>query len=106
MPADITPTELKALWDRGESPFVLDVREPWELEIVRLPRIVHIAMNALPERLAELPRTCQIIVMCRSGARSLRVAHYLEQNGFPEVANLSGGILAWQEQVDPTIPVY
>lgn len=106
MPADISPLELKALWDRGESPFVLDVREDWELAIARLPKAIHIAMNTLPERLAELPRTCQIIVLCRSGARSLRVAHFLEQNGFAEVANLSGGILAWRDQVDPDIPGY
>jgi rhodanese-related sulfurtransferase len=106
MPAELTPAELKTQWDHGHKPFVLDVREAWELDIARLERVVHIPMNAVPERLDELPRQGQIVVMCRSGGRSMQVAHFLERNGFTEVANLSGGILAWHEQVDSSIATY
>jgi rhodanese-related sulfurtransferase len=106
MPADLTPRELKTQWDQGKAPFVLDVRESWELEIAKLGAVVHIPMNEVPERLGELPRSGPIVVMCRSGGRSMQVAHFLERHGFTEVANLSGGILAWHEQVDSRIATY
>ena len=106
MPAELTPTQLKALWDQGLKPFVLDVREDWELAIARLDPVVHIPMNQIPERLAELPQAGPIVVLCRSGGRSMQVARFLERNGYTEVANLSGGILAWHEQVDSHVAVY
>jgi rhodanese-related sulfurtransferase len=106
MPSELTPLELKTQWDQGQSPLVLDVREAWELDIARLDPVVHIPMNAIPDRLAELPRSGPIVVMCRSGGRSMQVARFLERNGFTEVANLTGGILAWHEQVDSRIATY
>ena len=90
----------------AQTPQVLDVREAWELEISRLPGVRHIPMNEVPERLAELDRDQPLVVMCRSGARSLRVAQFLEQRGFARVSNLSGGILAWGERIDPTLRPY
>jgi adenylyltransferase/sulfurtransferase len=102
----ITPTELKARLDAGERPAILDVREGWELEIARLEAATHIPMNEIPERLQELDPARELIVMCRSGARSLRVAEYLAGQGFGRVANLSGGILAWGEDIDPTLRAY
>ena len=85
---------------------VLDVREPWELAIARLPGTLDIPMNEIPDRLGDIPRDRQLIVMCRSGARSLRVANYLLQNGFSSVTNLTGGILAWSAEIDPNLPQY
>ena len=73
-PAANKSTQLKGLWDQGEKPCVLDVREDWELAIARLDPVVHIPMNQIPERLAELPKTGPIVVLCRSGARSMQVA--------------------------------
>ena len=63
-------------------------------------------MAEIPTRLDELERDRPITVMCRSGGRSLRVAHYLEQNGFARVSNLTGGILAWGERIDPSLRPY
>jgi len=67
---------------------------------------LHIPMNQVPRRLNELDVERPVVVMCRSGARSRQVASYLVQNGFLHVFNLDGGILAWSEQVDPSIPAY
>jgi adenylyltransferase/sulfurtransferase len=106
MIAHITPLELKARLDAGARPCVLDVREAWELEISRLDGIIHIPMNEITARLGELDPQRETIVMCRSGGRSLRVAEYLASQGFAEVANLTGGILAWGEDVDPALRPY
>lgn len=106
MVAELTPRELRARLDAGEEPLVLDVREDWELGIARLPGVVHIPMREIPARLGELERDRDIVVMCRSGGRSLQVAEFLERNGFPSVANLKGGILAWARDVDPSVPTY
>jgi adenylyltransferase/sulfurtransferase len=106
MVQEIAPEELKALWDAGEAPQVLDVREAWELEISNLPGVRHIPMSDLPDRMGELDATRPLVVMCRSGARSLRVAQFLERNGFGHVSNLSGGILAWGERIDPSLRSY
>jgi rhodanese-related sulfurtransferase len=103
---EITVTELKARRDRGENPVVLDVREDWELQLARLPDVVHVPMNQLPARLSELDRERETIVMCHAGGRSLRVAHFLANQGFTNVANLAGGIAAWSEEVDATVPQY
>jgi rhodanese-related sulfurtransferase len=106
MPAELSPLELQSLWSQGQKPYVLDVREVWELAIARLDDTVHIPMNEIPERFAELPRDRQIIVMCRSGGRSMQVAQFLERKGLAAVANLTGGILAWHDQVDSSIATY
>jgi rhodanese-related sulfurtransferase len=104
--AEITPTELKARRDAGTGPRVLDVREGWELDVARLPDVVHIPMNEIPGRLIELPRGEELVVMCRSGGRSMQVAQFLARNGFTQVANLTGGILAWSRDVDPSVSPY
>ncbi len=99
-------TELKVRRDQGESPLVIDVREDWELQLASIPGVVHVPMNQLPARLGEFSRDAETIVMCHAGGRSLRVAHYLANQGFTNVANLTGGISAWSQEVDATVPRY
>ena len=103
---EIAPAALKVLLDSPQPPLVLDVRENWERQAARLPGTVDIPMQEVPQRLAELPRDRQIVVMCHGGVRSLKVAHFLAQNGFSQLANLSGGIHAWACEVDPSIGTY
>lgn len=106
MVREMSVTELKARRDQGEKPLVIDVREDWELQLARIPDVVHVPMNQLPARLGEFSRDAETIVMCHAGGRSLRVAHYLANQGFTNVANLTGGISAWSQEVDATVPQY
>jgi rhodanese-related sulfurtransferase len=103
---EISVEELKARRDRGETPLVLDVREAWELQLASIPDVLHLPMNQVPARLAELSRDTETIVMCHAGGRSMQVAHFLSRQGFTNVANLRGGISAWSELVDATVPQY
>jgi rhodanese-related sulfurtransferase len=102
---EITPQEFVARRERGEDLTLLDVREAWELDVASVPGVVHIPMGEIAERLGELDRSKETVVLCRSGRRSLEVAKFLQQNGFRAV-NLAGGILAWSRDVDATIPTY
>jgi len=102
----ITAPELKAKMDRKE-PFVLvDVREPYEYEICRIPGSKLIPVGELPARLSELDTADEIVLQCKSGARSARALHILQEAGFRKLANLQGGITAWADQVDPAVPKY
>jgi rhodanese-related sulfurtransferase len=103
---EISVEELKARRDRGENPLVLDVREDWELKLASIPDVVHVPMNQLPARVAEFSPAVEIVVMCHAGGRSMRVAHFLANQGFTNVAILSGGISAWSQIVDATVPQY
>jgi rhodanese-related sulfurtransferase len=103
--SEITPTEFVARRERGESLTLLDVREGWELGVASVPDVVHIPMGEIADRLGELDRSREVVVLCRSGRRSLQVANFLQQNGFRAV-NLAGGILAWSRDLDATIPTY
>jgi adenylyltransferase/sulfurtransferase len=106
MVREISPTEFVARRDRGDDLLLLDVREPHELAIARVPGVVHIPMGQVPERLAELDAAREIVVLCRSGGRSLQVAKFLESRGYASIANLTGGTLAWSRDVDPGLPTY
>jgi sulfur-carrier protein adenylyltransferase/sulfurtransferase len=101
----MTVTELKQRLDAGEDPFILDVREPYEYQIANIGGTL-IPMNDVPQRLAEIDRNREIVVQCRSGGRSQRVAEFLAQQGYPNVKNLAGGILAWADQIDPKVQKY
>lgn len=105
MVTDISPRELQALLAATDPPVVLDVREPWEQDIARLSATLDIPMGEVPQRLDELPRDKDIVVMCRSGGRSAKVAEYLDREGY-RVRNLAGGILAWARDIDPTLETY
>jgi rhodanese-related sulfurtransferase len=103
---EIAPAALKVLLDSARPPLILDVRENWEREAARLPDTLDIPMGEIPQRLADLPRDRDIVVMCHGGVRSLKVARFLAHSGFSQVANLTGGIHAWACDVDPSIGIY
>lgn len=102
----VTVEELKARMD-GQADFVLvDVREPGEYQICKIPGAQLIPLNELVERYQELPKDRELIIHCRSGVRSARAAHFLRGRGFQDVHNLEGGILAWIDRIDPSQPKY
>lgn len=103
---DVSVSELDEKLKRGDDFVLLDVREPHELEICRIPGSMHIPMGQVPARLNELDPTKEIVVQCRSGARSGQVAEFLRGQGYPDVHNLAGGILAWADEIDPSMTKY
>lgn len=102
---EITVRELFDRLQRGESPILLDVREPHEWAMGHLDNAKHIPMRQIPLEIDSLPRDGEIIVYCRSGARSANVQQYMLHNGFRTVKNLAGGLMAWAREVDPSMPV-
>ena len=98
--------QLFAARQSGNSPVVLDVREDYELQIASLSDVIHIPLNEISLRTAEIPKDQELIVMCRSGERSLKVCKQLLSLGFDRVYNLRGGILDWSEKIDQTIQKY
>jgi molybdopterin/thiamine biosynthesis adenylyltransferase/rhodanese-related sulfurtransferase len=103
---EITPVELKKKLDAGETPFILDVREPNEYQINKIPGSTLIPLGELPRRYQELPKDRQIVAHCKMGGRSAKAQDYLKTVGFSDVLNLKGGILAWIDTVDPSQPKY
>jgi sulfur-carrier protein adenylyltransferase/sulfurtransferase len=101
----VTVKELKQRLDAGEDVFVLDVREPYEYQIANIGAKL-IPQNDVPKRLDEIDRNREIVVHCRSGQRSQRIAEYLTQQGYGNVKNLAGGILAWADEIDPKMQKY
>jgi adenylyltransferase/sulfurtransferase len=102
---DITPRELKARLDRGDDLYVLDVREPHEFQICNIGGHL-IPLGDLPKRVSELDSSKEIVAHCRSGKRSAEAAEFLRKAGFRKILNLKGGILAWADEVDPSMPKY
>ena len=104
---DVTVSEVAKRIQAGlPGTTLLDVREPHEWEIVHLPDAQLIPQGQLPEHLNELSQTDDILVYCRSGARSARAVQFLRQMGFKKARNVRGGVLAWARDVDPNSPVY
>jgi len=101
----MTVKELKQRLDAGEDVLVLDVREPYEYQIANIGAKL-IPQNDVPKRLGEIDRDREIVVQCRSGQRSQRIAEYLAQQGYGNVKNLAGGILAWADEIDPKMQKY
>jgi rhodanese-related sulfurtransferase len=85
---------------------LLDVREPWEVDIVSLPGSIYIPMGEISARFEELNPDEAVVCICHHGVRSLQVGMFLERQGFENVINLSGGIDAWSKSVDPSCPSY
>jgi len=101
----ITVKELKRRLDTGEDVQLIDVREPYEYQIAQIGGKL-IPQNDVPQRLAEIDANREVVVHCRSGARSQRIAEFLKQNGYPQVVNVAGGILAWSDEIDPKVQKY
>src|SRR5947207_11909331 len=97
--------ELKERLDRGDDLFILDVREPHEYQICNLGGHL-IPLGDLPSRVNELDTSKEIVAHCRSGVRSAKAANFLRQAGFKKVHNLAGGVLAWADRIDPSMPKY
>jgi adenylyltransferase/sulfurtransferase len=97
--------ELKQRIDAGQDVYIIDVREPFEYQIANIGGKL-IPQNDVPQRLAEIDRDREVIVQCKSGGRSRRIAEFLQQQGYSRVVNLAGGILAWSDQIDPKVPKY
>ena len=95
---DITAPDLKQRLQAGETPTIIDVREPWEVEESRIPGSQNIPLGTLPQQLDELEdlKDQEVIVQCKSGARSAAAKAFLTQQGFTNVRNLEGGMLAYQ----------
>ncbi|MDE3171194.1 MAG: molybdopterin-synthase adenylyltransferase MoeB [Acidobacteriota bacterium] len=102
---EMTPTELKTRLDRGDDLFILDVREPHEYQICNLQGHL-IPLGELSRRVHELDSSREIVAHCRSGKRSAEAVDFLRKAGFRKVWNLKGGILAWSDDVDPSVPKY
>ena len=102
---EITPRELKSRLDRGDDLFILDVREPHEFQICNLNGHL-IPLGELPRRVHELDSSREIVAHCRSGKRSAEAVDFLRKAGFRKILNLKGGILAWSDEVDPSVPKY
>jgi adenylyltransferase/sulfurtransferase len=97
--------ELKQRMDAGDDLLILDVREPFEYQIANIGGKL-IPQAEVPRRLAEIDRNREIVVQCKSGGRSQRIAEFLKKSGYENVANLAGGILAWSDQIDPSVRKY
>jgi rhodanese-related sulfurtransferase len=102
----IDAVELKQKIDRGDKFVLLDVREPHEYQIARIPGSILIPLGDLPKRLNELDKNADIVAQCKSGGRSQKAVDLLKQSGFQHVRNMTGGITAWSDKVDPTVPKY
>jgi rhodanese-related sulfurtransferase len=105
---EITPTELKERLDAGDVPVLVDVRESFEVAIADLPDHgqVRIPTGEFPQRFEELDREADLVVYCRSGSRSAWAAAVLMQSGYEKVMNLTGGVLGWRAEVDPSLTAY
>jgi sulfur-carrier protein adenylyltransferase/sulfurtransferase len=103
---DIDPVEVKQRIDRGDNFVLIDVREPHEHQICNIPFAKLIPLGELPKRMNELDTADEIVAHCKSGMRSAKAVELLKQSGFKKVRNMTGGILAWSDKVDPSVPKY
>ncbi|HEY8227513.1 MAG TPA: rhodanese-like domain-containing protein [Pyrinomonadaceae bacterium] len=104
---EITATELKRRLDNGEDIQIIDVREPVEVAIGRIPNSTHIPLGQVLNRMSEIDPNRETVVHCKMGGRSARAIDALQRSGFKgNLLNLKGGILAWSDEVDPSVPKY
>ena len=104
---EVTPEDVKAKLDAGETFTLLDVREPWEFATAMIDGAQQMPMGEVPARAhQELKRDQTLVVYCHHGVRSLRVAYWLRQQGFEKAQSMSGGIDAWSKLVDARVPLY
>ncbi len=103
---EVSPTELNAEMKLGATPFLLDVREEDELEVIALPGIHHIPLGQIENRFSEVPKDQDVVVICRSGGRSGRATEFLMSKGYSKVRNMATGMNGWATTVDPTMTPY
>jgi molybdopterin/thiamine biosynthesis adenylyltransferase/rhodanese-related sulfurtransferase/molybdopterin converting factor small subunit len=103
---EIDVTEVKAKMDRGEDFVLIDVREPHEYKICNIPRAKLVPLGEFPKHLGEFDPSADIVIHCKSGMRSAKACGIMRQAGFQHVRNMKGGILAWSDKVDPSVPKY
>ena len=103
---DIDPVEVKARLDRGDDFQLIDVREVFEHQICNIPQAKLIPLGELPRRLSEIDPMREVVVHCKMGGRSAKAADLLRASGYTKVLNMTGGILAWSDKVDRTVPKY
>ena len=105
--SEITATELKQRLDNGEDIQIVDVREDNEVAIAKLPNTIHIPLAQVVNRMAEIDPARETVVHCKMGGRSARAIEALQRSGFTgNLLNLTGGITAWSNDVDPSVPKY
>jgi sulfur-carrier protein adenylyltransferase/sulfurtransferase len=104
--AEITVEALKQRLDRGDQVFILDVRNPEEFQICRIPGSTLLPLPELAQRLSELSKEKEMVVHCKSGMRSAKAIAFMKQQGYHKLSNLKGGILAWADKIDPAMPKY
>lgn len=104
---EITATELKQRLDSGEDIQIIDVREPHEVAIAKLPNSTHIPLGQIVSRMSEIDPNRETVVHCKMGGRSAKAIEALKRSGFSgSLINLKGGITAWSNDVDPNVPKY
>jgi rhodanese-related sulfurtransferase len=104
---EITATELKQRLDNGEDIQIVDVREPHEVAIAKIPDTIHIPLGQIVNRMSEIDPNRETVVHCKMGGRSAKAIEALKRSGFPgNLTNLKGGITAWSNEVDPSVPKY
>jgi sulfur-carrier protein adenylyltransferase/sulfurtransferase len=104
---EITATELKRRLDNGEDIQIVDVREANEVAVAKLPNSIHIPLAQVLNRMPEIDPSRETVVHCKMGGRSARAIEALKRSGFTgDLLNLTGGITAWSNDVDPSVPKY
>jgi rhodanese-related sulfurtransferase len=104
---EMTATELKEKLDRGEDVQIIDVREADEYQVARIPNSTHIPLGQVLSRMSEIDPSRETVVHCKMGGRSAKAIEALTRAGFPgKLTNLKGGITAWSNDVDPSVPKY
>lgn len=106
MTIHMSPDQYKQLLDKGDEHILLDIREPWEVAKARIEPSVHMPFTHLLENLEDFDKSQKIVVYCHLGIRSLNACVFLREQGFKDVLSLEGGIEAWAQQVDKSIPLY
>jgi rhodanese-related sulfurtransferase len=106
VPVEIGPQEFEAMRRAGQPHVAVDVREKWELDVCAISDTLHVPLGELPNRVAELPTDKPLVVICRSGRRSMDATMFLRNQGFANATNLRGGVLLWGQEIDPTMRSY
>ena len=105
-PEEISPEELHQLMDSGEPLTLVDCRRPDEHAFCRIGNDILIPLNTLPQSAGQLKGAGRLVVYCHHGVRSLRAVHWLRQNGYPQAQSMTGGIDAWSQEIDGSVPRY